>query len=105
MANVADETVSFSLEINVEKAYENIRKLETVLYRSMGLLQQLTGSPEIDRALAQIQSVIVALNQLRLVIAQLQAVSGPIGWAMLLTSLATTAFTYSDVVNEIGSHG
>ena len=85
-----DETVSFSLEVNVDKAYESIRRLETVLYRSLSLLKRLSGDENIDRAITHIQELLAYINQLRLAIIALQTASGPIGW--LLAGIGVASF-------------
>jgi len=91
-----DEGVSFSLEVNIEKAYEDLRRVETVLYRTMGLIRRLSGDENIDRAVAKIQQLIATANQARLALAALQAASGPIGWALAGVALATTAVSVND---------
>jgi len=89
----SDETVSFSLEVNVEKAYENVRKLQTVIFRVMGLMRRMGLSEDIDAAINKIQTAITLLNQYRLTLAAAQAASGPLGWALLGISVATTMYT------------
>ena len=82
-----DATVSFSLEINVEQAYTEIRRIETLLYRTLGLIRRMGGGDEdLMKVVAKMQRVISILNQLRLAIALTQAAfaaSGPIGWISL----------------------
>jgi hypothetical protein len=81
-----DEGVSFSLEVNVEKAYEEVRRLQTVLSRSLGLASRLTGSEDLQKSIAVMQRAIAIANQLRLALAALQAArmaSGdPLAWVM-----------------------
>ena len=98
--SVQDATVSFSLEVNVEKAYENIRRLQTVLYRALGLLRSMGLPEDVDAAIREIQNLIMILNQLRLTMIAVQAASGPIGWAMAgistISTLMTTGEMYGD---------
>ena len=91
--SIADEGVSFSLEVNVETAYENIRKIETVVYRLFGLFRRLGLPEKIDDAIMKVQRLIAVLNSLRLTIIALQAASGPLGLALALMGLATTAIS------------
>lgn len=93
-----DHTVSFSLEVNIEKAYEDIRRVQTLLYRTLGLVSRLTGNENVDLAIRHIQRLIAWLNQLRLTIAAFEATTGPIGWAMLGLTVATTAVSYADMM-------
>lgn len=96
-----DHVVSFSLEVNVDKAMENVRKWETVLYRSLGLARRL-GLPEnIDGAVAKIQRATMAANQLRLTLIALEMSAGPVGWALAGIGLLTTALTTGEIVGDI----
>jgi len=89
LSDIEDHTVSFSLEVNVEPAYENIRRLETILYRYLGLLRRLGLPPEQEKLIREIQITITLLNQLRLTMIAVQAASGPIGWALAGIGAAT----------------
>ena len=81
-----DHTVSFSLEVNVEKAYEDVRRLQTALSRSLSFVRRLSGSESLDEMISKCQRAIAIANQLRLALAALQAArlaSGdPIAWIM-----------------------
>lgn len=96
--SVEDHQVSFSLEINVEQAYQDIRRVQTLLYRTLGLLRRMGLSEEIDEAIAQIQRLIAILNSARLAIAALEAASGPIGWALAAVQVGTTLFSVADMI-------
>lgn len=85
-----DETVSFSLEVNVEKAYEDWRRFQTVVYRTLGLLRQISGDENLDRAIAKVQRFIAIVNQARLAVIAFQAASGPLGWALAGIGLVST---------------
>ena len=100
-----DHVVSFSLEVNVEKAYKNVRKLMTVVTRTFGLLRRLGLPPGIDAMMNKIQRFIVVVNTLRLTMAAAKAEAGPIGWALLAVSAGTTAVTLTDFVEtEMNVH-
>lgn len=96
--SVEDRTVSFSLEINVEEAYTQIRRLETVLYRSLSLLARLGLPEKVEDMIREIQKAIAILNQLRLTLIAVQAASGPIGWALAAISALSTAVTIGEEV-------
>ena len=96
-----DHTVSFSLEINVEKAYTNMRKLQTILYRALGLFRRL-GLPEnIDHAIVRMQRFIALLNQARLATIALSAASGQYGWAIAGIGLAATVVSTNDLMYDL----
>jgi len=100
-----DETVSFSLEVNVQEGLVELRKLETVLYRSLALADRLglANTAAIRERLAQ-------LNQIRLAYLAVQAArmgaGDPIAWAMAGLSVAEVAvsigssFIRDDVSSE-----
>ena len=95
-----DQTVSFSLEVNVEHAETELRRLQTVLYRSLGLLGRM-GLPEnINELISYVQRVIAVVNQLRLAVLALQAASGPIGWALAGIGLATSWMVTHDMIAQ-----
>lgn len=90
---VDDETVSFSLEINVGKAVDEARRLQTVLSRSLALVRRATGGNEdlrnyIDFA----QKSIVWTNRLRLALRALQllrmSMGDPLAWAFAGLAIA-----------------
>ena len=95
---VNDETVSFSLEVNVEPAEKSIRRLQTLLYQTLGLLRRMGLSEEADQLIRQIQQIIGWLNRLRLLALLTQASMGPIGWALLAVGVATLAY---DITAEV----
>lgn len=97
-----DETVSFSLEVNVEPAYQDFRRLETIVTRCLGLMRRI-GLPEnIDEGIRKIQSIISYLNTLRLTAAAAQAATGPIGMAMFGITMATTVASTYDLMMDLG---
>lgn len=78
-----DETVSFSLEINVEQAAQDVRRLQTLAYRTLGILREGGILPkDIDEVVSKMQRAIGVANQLRLAMIALNAASGPMGWAL-----------------------
>jgi len=87
-----DESVSFSLEVNVEKGYTEVRKLLTILDRTIQRLQSLGLPPHLDQAVTHIQEITAMLNQLRLALLAVQTASGPGGWALAILA-GLTAFT------------
>jgi hypothetical protein len=102
--SIDDTSVSFSLEINLEEAYTQLRKLQTITYRSLGLIRRLTGDENLDRAIAKMQKAIMVMNQLRLAYASLQALrmaaGDPLAWAMAGLAAAEAAVSFWDVSNS-----
>lgn len=101
--SVEDHVVSFSYEVNIEKAYEDVRRLQTLLYRTLALVRRLGLPEDIEQGIIRIQNMISWLNTLRLTLAALEAASGPLGWAMFGVTLATTAVTTGDFLMELAA--
>jgi len=100
---VSEETVTFNLELNVEQCFSTIRRLESLAYRTMGLIGRM-GLPEnIDQAIAKIQQFIMTIRLLHSAIIALEAASGPIGWAFAGVGIATASFSLADSL-DIGVH-
>jgi len=93
--------VSFSLELNVHKATEDLRRLQTVLYRTLDIAQRL-GDPNLNRLIRLIQRVITLVNALRLAYKALHlakmAAGDPLAWAMAGVSVAEFALLLGETV-------
>ena len=103
---IEDHTVSFSLEVNVEKAAENIRRYETVLYRALGLVARM-GLPEnVKEQLRVLQQTIAAVNRLRLAYAALQAArlaaGDPVAWGLAGIGVLETGASLVDLAGSYG---
>ena len=70
--------------------YHTLRELETVLNRTLFALEQATGSKEIKQAINNIQRLISMVRMAQLSIHALEIASGPIGWAVAISSIAAT---------------
>ena len=93
------ESVIFNLEVQLsELSMSELRKLELLAYRVIGLLRRM-GLPEnIDAGIAKLQQFIMIVRLAHTTIVAFQRASGPIGWAMALTSLAATSITVADTM-------
>ena len=95
-----EHLVTFNLELNVEQTYTEIRRLQTLLFRTLGLLRRLGLPEEIDRALAIIQRTIMAARLLYTSLLALEAASGPLGWALAIVGVTTAAVSVADIAIE-----
>lgn len=96
----AEESVTFNLELNVEQVINNTRRLETLLFRTLGLLGRL-GLPEnIDQAIAQVQRLVMNIRLLHTAMVALEAASGPIGWALVIVGTASALLSMGDLVYD-----
>ena len=100
--SIEEHPVSFSLEINVGRAVDDLRKLETVLYRSLGLVRRLSGNEDLTSLVANIQRTLMWINRARLALRALQlarmAVGDPLAWALAGLSVAEVGV---DIATEI----
>ena len=99
--------VTFNLELNVEQAYSEIRKLQTLLFRTFSIIRRL-GLPEnIEQAITTIQRLIMIIRLLHTTMIAFEAATGPIGYALagLGVIYAGVAMTNLDLTQEIRSHG
>jgi precorrin-3B methylase len=84
--SVEDHTVSFSLEINVEPAAVELRRILTFYYRYLDLLRKLGLPEEASEQIRKLQEIMAAVNSLRLAYGALQAArmaaGDPIAWGM-----------------------
>ena len=93
--SVEDHEVSFSLEVNVEGANTGLRKLYSVVYRTLGLVRRLSGDENLTNAIQMWQRAIAVANRLRLALRALQlarmAAGDPLAWALAGISVAEVA--------------
>lgn len=101
-----DHQVSFSLELNVEPAYTEIRRLQTVLSRTLSMVNRASGSEDLKKFTRDMQEALAMANRLRLALAALQAArmaSGdPLAWAMAGVAVGEALFSVGDLIMESG---
>lgn len=96
-----DETVSFSLEVNLKETYTGIRRVQTLVYGLLGLLRRLGLPEDLERGIITFQRFIVAANQARLAAIALQTAAGPVGWGLAAVSIGVTVLSASDTLMEL----
>ena len=82
---------------------EELRRVQTALFRTIRIFSRMGLPEDIDRGIETVQRLISTLNQLRLTMIALEAASGPSGWWLALTGLASTQYAAANVVQ--GVHG
>lgn len=98
MSKITDQDVSFSLEVNVEPGYTTVRRLQTLIYRTLGLFRRMGLPEKLDEAISKVQRFIMVVNQARLAVIALNAASGPIGWGLALIGVGATAYTTFEMI-------
>jgi hypothetical protein len=96
--------IQYTLTVNTELSRSEIRKLETVLMRTLNYIQLFTGgNTDINKAINMAQAAITTFRSLQIAIRAAQLASGPIGWAYMGISLAAVAMSgYSMYEGMIG---
>lgn len=93
-----DHTVSFSLEVDVTTAKDNLAELNRLVTTYLALARRV-GLPEnIMDALRRIQQLRVAAETTYRAITMLYAASGPIGGFIAIAGLTTGALMLADQV-------
>ncbi len=95
------EEVQFSLTVNTELTYSEVRKLETVIMRILGYVERLSGSPDLQRLINVIQATITAIRSLQVALRSLELASGPIGLAFAATSVIAAGLSGYSIYESI----
>jgi hypothetical protein len=91
---MSEETVTFNLELNVEKAFSASRRIELIIFRALGLwnrLCRMLGLPDDSPIMAitqKVQQIVMVIRQLHTSLILIESASGPLGWAMAALSVA-----------------
>ena len=95
---MSETEIQYILTINTEMTRRELARLEIVIMRVLGYIKQMTGSEDLAKFISIIQKTITAIRMLQISLYALEAASGPIGIAYAGLSMATTALTFSDIL-------
>lgn len=90
------EEIQYSLTVNTEMAYSEIRKLETTLVRVLGYIEQLVGdNPSLKKLINLLQATINTVRTLQAAIRamNLASASTPLGFAFAATSFVAAGLS------------
>lgn len=94
------QTIEYTLAVNTEMSYSDIRKLEMVLIRCLNLAQRFTGDENLKNGIATMQKAIMTLRTLQMAYHTVQlarmAAGDPIAWLYAASSVATAGMTLYD---------
>jgi len=90
--------VAFNLELITEELISEARRLETLLFRSLGLLRRLGLPEDISQGIYKIQRMVMVIRMLHTAMLAFQAATGPIGWALALVGGASAAVSFVDTM-------
>jgi hypothetical protein len=101
------QTIEYSLAINTDMAYSDIRKLEISLVRCLNLAQRFTGDEDLKKGIQLMQKAIMTLRTLQMAYHAVQmarmAAGDPLAWFSAATMVATSAMTvYDTVLPDLG---
>jgi hypothetical protein len=97
---MSEETVTFNLELNTEQTFSEIRKLETLLFRSLALARRLGLPEDINEAINRIQRMVMTIRLLHTAMIALEAATGPIGWALAIVGGVSAVVSMGDFMME-----
>ncbi len=96
--------IEYLLTVDVEKCSTQIRQMEALLYRTIGLIRRLGLPEDIENAITRIQRLIMTVRIAHAAMIALHAASGPVGWALAGVGIVSAAWTAYDVATyEMGS--
>lgn len=98
------EVIPVTVEIQVEttKMVDQLKKVQILLYGTLGILRRLGLPEEVDSAIMKIQRIIAALNMLRLALYAVEMASGPMGWTVAGIGIAGTLLSTGDLMYDLG---
>jgi hypothetical protein len=102
------QTVSFSLELDIANSYSEIRKLELVLYRTVALLNRLGMSENMKHGIQDIMRMIATIRMLHRALQTLHAAytagmaANPLTWPLAILGIVTAVASASDFVLSSG---
>ena len=97
--------ISFDLEVNVEPAYQELRRVQTLLMDTLLLMRRLNLPPDLNRAISLMMRARLTAERLIRSIELLQAATiagGPIMWLTALVSFGISTFAASDLLMDLG---
>jgi len=101
---LSDVEIQYSLTLNTELAYNDLRKLEITFMRIFSYLRKMTGDERIDAAMRKVQQFITLLRTAQIAMRALDVatMTNPIGIAFALTTLVATAIAAGEFANTTG---
>lgn len=94
--------IQYSLTVNTDFAFSEIRKLEIVLIRCLNYAQQLTGDPNLQRGIQILEKAILTLRSFQQAARAAQLAAGPIGWLYFGTTALAAGISFGNLMTDIG---
>jgi uncharacterized protein YaaW (UPF0174 family) len=85
-------TVSFSVLLDMTPTYNELRKVEAIVFKVMNLLKKFGLGESVDTVIAGVQKMVMAVRMLQMTVRAFMVAAGPIGWIYAgVTAIATVA--------------
>ena len=84
--------------------YHALREFETLLNRTLMILERSTGSKEIRQAINNLQRLMSIIRLAQMTILTFERATGPVGWALALSGMVMTGIYTSNAFYEGSGH-
>jgi hypothetical protein len=84
-------------------SYGELRKIEAIVFRIMGLIERLGLGKDINTIINNIQRIVMMIRMLQVTIHAFEVASGPIGWVYAGVTAVGTAVMAVTTLQEMGS--
>jgi uncharacterized protein YaaW (UPF0174 family) len=98
-----EQQLTFSLLLDMDVGYSEVRKLEATIYRALHLMNMLGLGQNVNQVVAAIQKIVMNLRMAQATIHAFEVAAGPIGWAYFGVSAAGFAVSTIMSMSEMGS--
>ena len=99
------QTLEYTLAVNADVSYSEIRKLEVTLVRCLSLAQRFTGDENLKNGIAIMQKAIMTLRTLQMAYRAVQlarmAAGDPLAWLSAASMVATSGMTIYDAITGV----
>ena len=83
------------MELNAEQVISQLRRVETLLFRTLSLVRRLSGSEDVSAAIMKIQQLVMTVRMLHTSLTLLQSTTG-VGIALAAVGGLTAVFYAAD---------
>ena len=85
---------------SLDMSYNQLREFETLLRRTLLLVERSTGDADLRRGIMVIEHAITTVRMLQFAIMGFESATGPLGIAVALSSLAMTGYMASQTISS-----
>lgn len=89
---------------NLQGNYRDVHMIEASITQIARMFERMTGSPQIKKAMDQLERFIMLVRIAQATWHAFQVASGPIGWLFFATGVVATGLMVGDTMVELSSH-